>query len=146
MARIDRAAEKKMLRGYREEEVVRILKEAAKVGASAGAKVLKGKAPVGMSNRPSQYYRRLGLSHGTFRRSVKAAAIRGRGSAIKGLQGRTIGYVIGPIGRNAFTRHWIESGTRHARANPWVERSAPEALSVAQRASEAVLQAYARAT
>lgn len=135
-----------MLRGYREAEVIGILKEAAKLGAQAAAKVLKPKAPIGTAERLSQYYRRLGLQHGTFRRTIRAAAIRGRGSAIQGLQGRTIGWVIGPMGKNAFTRHWIEYGTRHARSNPWVERSATEALSVARGASDAVLSAYARRT
>lgn len=143
-ARIDRADEKRMLKGYSDDAVQHILTDAAKEGGRAGAAVLKAAAPVGVSARLSQYYRRLGLPHGTFRRSVRAAPIRGRGSAISGLQARTVGVVVGPMGSKAFTRGWIEQGTTHSRANPWVERSAAAALSAAQRGSEAVLELYAR--
>jgi hypothetical protein len=142
-ATLDRREEEKMLARYHGSEVEFILKEAAKAGGKAGAQVLKPNAPIGTSQRLSQYYRRMGLQHGTFRRSVRAAMIRGRGSAIKGLQGKTVGYVIGPIGKNAFTRAWIEQGTRTARANPWVEQSASASLSAAHDASDAVLTLYA---
>ena len=144
-AHLDRSAELKQLRRYGNAEIDRILKESAKLGANAAAKVLRAAAPIGKSQRPSQYYRRNGLGHGTFRKSVKAAIIRGRGSMIAGLQGRTIGYVIGPMGSKGFTRNWIEHGTRRGMpANPWVERESTAALSVAQRASESVLEAYIR--
>lgn len=142
-ASIDRRAETRFLARYHPAAVDHILGEAARVGAVGAARVMRGYAPVGTSDRQGQYYRRMGLGHGTFKKSVKAAKIRGRGSLIRGLQGRTIGYVIGPIGKTAFTRAWIEYGTSNERANPWVARSAAEALSTAQRASEAVLTLYA---
>lgn len=142
-ARLDRAEEERYLRKFSGSAVDHILGEAAKVGAKAAAQVMRSAAPVGTAQRLSQYYRRMGLSHGTFRKSVRAALIRGRGSAIN-LQGRTIGYVIGPIGKNAFTRAWIEQGTSHARANPWVEQAASPALTVAREASESVLEVYSR--
>lgn len=144
---IDRAAEQKMLKGYRPEAVTAILQQAAKEGGRAAKAVLAPRAPIGTSSRLSQYYRRLALAHGTFRRSVRAAMIRGRGSALgKGLQGRTVGYVIGPIGKNAFTRGWIELGTRHQKARPWVEEAAGQALTAAYAASDAVLTLYAEKT
>lgn len=129
--------------------VDRALEDAAKAGATAAVKVLRPRAPVGTSQHPSLYYRRNGLSHGTFRKSVRAAKIRGRRSALAGLQGRTIGYVIGPLGKNAFTRYWIEAGThgpgRHrVAARPWIEGAASSTFSVARSASEAKLTAYAR--
>lgn len=141
---IDRTAEKRLLARYSAVAVEHVMGEAAKVGAQAGAKVLRAAAPIGVARRLSQYYRRMGLGHGAFRSSVRAAAIRGRHSAISGLQGATIGYVIGPIGRNAFTRGWIELGTRHQRANAWVERTADAALATAKAGSEAVLDLYDR--
>lgn len=141
---IDREAEKRMLRGYSSEAVTFILKQAAKAGGKAAAAVVKAEAPIGTSTRLSQYYRKMGLAHGTFRHSVRAAEIRGRGSMIKGLQGNTVGQVIGPIGKNAFTRAWIELGTVHQKARPWIEPLAAAALSVARSASEAVLDLYAR--
>lgn len=145
-SQIDRRAELAKLRAYSNDAVDHILKEAARVGAGGAKKVMVAEAPVGTAQRLSQYYRKMGLSHGTFRKSIRAAAIRGRGSMIGGLQGRTVGYVVGPIGKNAFTRAWIEFGTRRGMpANPWVERSASEALSVAREASGAVLALYAEA-
>lgn len=142
--RIDRTAERRMLGGYSPDAVEHILKEASKVGAQDAAKVMRSAAPVGTASRLGQYYRRMSLAHGTFRKSVRAAAIRGRGSAIKGLQDKTIGQVIGPIGKTAFTRAWIELGTTHSRANPWVEKVSTVALGAAQRGSDAVLSLYAR--
>lgn len=136
-----------MLKGYSASAVEHVLKEAARVGGRDAAKVMRAVAPIGTSQRLSQYYRKLGLQHGTFRKSVKAAAIRGRGSMISGLQGRTVGMVIGPIGKNAFTRSWIEEGTRRGMpATHWVAHVAAAALSVARGASEAVLELYARRT
>ena len=142
---IDRKAEMAMLRGYSSSAVDYILKEAARVGAKGALAVMRDAAPIGTSSRLSQYYRKMGLGHGTFRKSVRAAPIRGRGSAISGLQGRTVGQVIGPMGKNAFTRAWIEFGTRRGeRADPWVERIASAAFTVAREASESVLALYAR--
>jgi hypothetical protein len=142
-AKLDREDEKKMLARYKSDAVEYILKEAAKAGGKAGAQVLKAEAPIGTSKRLSQYYRRNGLKHGTFKRSIRAALIRGRGSAIKGLQGKTVGYVIGPIGKNAFTRAWIELGTKHQPAHHWMEDVASAALGASYAASDAVLTLYA---
>ena len=135
-ARLDRTAERRMLARFKPHEVDHVLLEAAKVGGQAGAKVLRSNAPVGTAARLSQYYRAHGLSHGTLRKSVRAAQIRGRHTAIVGLQGRTVGYVIGPIGRQAFTRAWVEARTH------WTEHTAPAALAVAHDASDAVLVLY----
>lgn len=139
---LDRSAEEKYLRGFTASAVDHILSEAAMVGGKDAAAVLRGAAPIGTSKREGQYYRAHGLGHGTFRRSVRAAAIRGRRTAIRGLQARTVGVVIGPLGKLGFTRLWIERGTRQERANPWIERHAGEAFSAAQRGSDAVLALY----
>lgn len=145
-ATIDRREEQKFLKGYSASAVEHILGEAAKEGGKAGAAVLKSNAPIGTSARLSQFYRKMGWGHGKLRGSVRAAMIRGRNSFIPNLQGRTIGYVIGPIGKAAFTRAWVEGGTaRGEAANPWVESGATAALSVAREASEAVLTLYAEA-
>ena len=143
-AKLDRDAELRMLAAYDDHAVQKIMEQAAESGGKQAAKVLKDAAPIGTARRLSQFYRRQGLQHGTFRSSVRAAKIRGRGSALVGLQGRTIGYVVGPIGSKAFTRHWIESGTSHQRANPWIAQTASAALSVARDASDAVLTLYAK--
>jgi hypothetical protein len=143
-AKFDRRQEKEMLKGYSPEAVTNILQEAAKHGATEGAKVLRAEAPIGVAERLSQYYRRKGLAHGTFRKSVRAAMIRGRRALVTGLQGKTVGYVMGPLGPNAFTRGWIEAGTTHSRANPWVARTSDAAFSVARQGSEAVLELYVR--
>jgi hypothetical protein len=171
-ARIDREAEKRLLARYSADNVLFILKEAARVGAQGGAKVMKAEAPVGESKRLSQYYRRMGLGHGSFRQSIRAALIRGRGSAIKGLQGKTVGYVIGPMGKNAFTRAWVEAGTKAhdqgrrnagragrevqqghgkgqhpgAEGRRWMGAVAGPALDTARAASEAVLDLYMNRT
>ena len=129
---IDRAAEIKLLARYDEASVAKVLKEAAKVGANAAQLIVKSAAPLGTSARLSQYYRANGLGHGTFRRSVRAAPIRSRPG---------IGYVIAPIGSKAFTRYWIERGTKHQRANPWFP--ADRAARSAADSSAAVLAHYA---
>lgn len=140
---LDTRAQDKLLRKFRPVEVEKILGKAALAGANSGRKVLTGRAPVGTSKREGQFYRRNGYGHGTFLGSVKARRIRKRG-----LQEKTIGYVIGPIGKRAFTRHWIEYGTRShgkhpgERATHWVERSADAAFSEAQKASEDALIRY----
>jgi hypothetical protein len=148
---IDRREEARMMAGYTPSAVDHILKEAAKYGGKAGAAVMKGEAPTFAYDMKRQgkrmWYRRNSLSDGTFKRSVRAAAIRGRGSAIKGLQGRTVGVVIGPIGKNAFTRAWIELGTRHGeQGTHWVEKVASAALRASYEASDSVLSLYAKRT
>jgi len=151
IARIDRRAEVAYLARFTPDEVDKIVAQAAGYGGRAAAKVLAPQAPIGTAKRLSQYYRRMGLGHGTFRRSVRAAKIRGRGSALRGQLGKTVGYVIGPIGKNAYTRAWIELGTRPHGGhpgegpNPWVEQAASDALSVARDASDAVLALYGEA-
>ena len=174
-AKIDRDAEKRLLERYSADNVLFILKEAARVGAQGGAKVMKAEAPIGEAKRLSQYYRLTGRRHGNFRGSVRAALIRGRGSQIKGLQGRTVGYVVAPMGRKAggsTLRAWVESGTRPhdmGRRNVgrmgrevqigrgrgqhpgspgrhWMDGVAGPALGVARDASEAVLDLYMRRT
>lgn len=118
-------------------------------GGKAGAVVMRQRAPVGRSAHLSQYYRRSGLGHGTFRKSVTSRKIRGRSAAIN-IQGKTIGVVMGPIGKNAFTRFWIEEGTRgpgrhRVAANPWVEAVAPSAFAAARIATDRMLESYAKA-
>lgn len=148
-ARLDTTQQQRFLKRYTELNVTKELDVAAKAGADAAKKVLVANAPVGTSEHPSQYYRKMSLPHGTFRRSIRAAKIRGRRSALKGLQGATVGYVVGPMGKNAFTRYWREQGTngpgRHRVAGlHWTEHSAGMALSVARSASESKLAAYAK--
>lgn len=144
-SRVDRRAELAKLRHYSADAVDHILREAAKVGANGAKVVIKAEAPIGTSTRLSQYYRAHGLGHGTLRASVRAAPIRGRGSMIKGLQARTVGYVIGPIGKNAFTRYWVEMGTRHQPGQHWLAHILSAAVSVARSGSGAVLDLYQRA-
>lgn len=88
-------------------DIDKVLQKAALAGAKAAERIVRPAVPIGTSRRPSQYYRRQGLGHGTFARTVKARRIRKRGD-----QRTTIGYVIGPAGKNAFTRAWIAGGTR----------------------------------
>lgn len=149
-ARLDTRAQDAFLRRYKPDAVDRILTEAAAAGAKAGVNVLRNRAPTGSSSHPSQYYRRNGLGHGTFRKSVKAAKIRGRRGAIN-IQGKTVGYVMGPMGKNAFTRSWREAGTNgpgrhHVRGLHWTEAAAGQSFSVARGASEGILVRYAKAT
>ena len=124
--RVDRSQEEKLLRAYAAPEVARILKRAAQVGAEAGAKVLKDKAPIGVAERLSQAYRKLGLQHGALRGSVRAAAVRTRPGI----------YVFGPMGRGAVARAFVAHRTR------WAERYALPAFLVAREASDAVLLRY----
>jgi hypothetical protein len=136
--KIDRKQELKLLAAFDGASVSRVMGIAAEKGAKAAAKAVKSRAPIGTSDRLSQYYRRMGLGHGTLRSSVKAAKIQARGSRM--IQG----YVVGPIGSKAFTRGWVELGTRRQGANPWLERMAGAALRVAQHAAEDVLELYAK--
>jgi hypothetical protein len=124
---IDRAAEKRMLERYEKRDVEKIMREAAKVGAKAAELSMRPEAPVGTAERLSQYYRREGLKHGTFRKSVRASQIRQRD---------TIGYVVGPIGSKGFTRHWIEQRTG------WVSRAADKALGTARNIAESIIARY----
>ena len=137
--KLDRRQEQRLLAAFKAQPVQRIMGIAAEKGAKAAAKVVKSRAPIGTAARLSQYYRRMGLGHGTLRRSVRAAPIRTRGAGIRG-------YVVGPMGRNAFTRGWVELGTRRSAGKHWLASTASAALSVARDASEAVLQLYARRT
>lgn len=127
--KIDRTAELALLKRYEPASVTKIMAEAARIGGIASAQVVKSATPIGTAERLSQYYRRMNLRHGTLRASVRAAKIRSRA---------TIGQVVGPIGSKAFTRGWVELRTG------WTAHVASSALTVAERASEAVLERYAR--
>lgn len=145
---IDTREQDRFLRRYNARGVETALTVAAAAGGKAGAAVLRSAAPVGKSARQSQYYRKSGLGHGTFKKSVTSRKIRGRSGALN-VQGQTVGVVIGPIGKNAFTRYWIEAGTKgpgqhRQRANPWVERSADETFRAARVATDNMLEAYAK--
>lgn len=149
--RIDDHEWQAFIRRYSPREIDRIMQLAAAAGARAGAKVLKASAPVGRSSRPSQFYRREGGGHGQFKASVRAGRIRKRG-----VQARTIGYVVGPMGKFGFTRSWIAGGVRPhgyktrpgkhpgASPNPWFERAQSPAERAAEEASRRVIEKYAR--
>jgi hypothetical protein len=150
-ASLDTRAQDRFLARYSSANVDKAMTAAGLRGATAARAVLKERAYTGKSLRPSQYYRRMKLEHGTLKASVRAAKIKGRGSALGGLQGRTIGWVIGPIGKNAFTRHWVEKGFQHAgkggkrvEGHPWVEEAASETLEVANHVADSLMSAYAR--
>lgn len=140
--------------------IEQLLNRAAKAGAVAGVGVLRPAAPRGSQKRLSQYYRRMHLSHGTFRRTVQGKAIKRRDWDLSHF---TVGYVLGPMGDNAFTRAWIEYGTaphdqrfkgakknfgrgrgQHPgeRATFWMQRSAPRAFAAATAASDQILGRY----
>lgn len=148
-ATIDKRAQDRFLARYTGTNVDEVLTKAAQVGGKAASLALRDKAPIGTAKRLGQYYRRKELKHGTFRKSVTSRKIRGRRAALKGLQGRTVGVVIGPIGPNAFTRAWLEFGTvgpgkHRQQGTHWVERAAIESLEVARLGSDSVLTEYAR--
>lgn len=132
--RIDRTQELRLLDRFSERSVDKIMREAAKVGAKAAELSMRPEAPVGAAERLSQYYRRMGLKHGTLRRSVRAAKIRSRAA---------IGYVVGPIGSKSFTRHWVELGTYQAKPHPWFGPAAKRASAVAMDVGDSVLRHYA---
>jgi hypothetical protein len=150
--RVDDSGTRALLRHYGQDKLDRIFQSSARAGAKAAEPILQRAAPRGRSRKRSQFYRREGLQHGAFAATVKARRIRK-----KGIQKRTIGFVVGPAGRNAFTRHWIGGGVRphlirrgrggriqhpgHT-ADRWVEQAAPAALAAANRASEAVIVRY----
>lgn len=148
----------KLIAHYEPEKIAKILQSAARAGAKAAEPIIAGAAPTGKSLRPSQFYRREGLSHGAFAATVKARRIRK-----KGIQAKTIGFVIGPAGRNAFTRPWIALGTKAheiriktkgfgrykvlhhpgQHANPWIDRVLGPASAAALERSEAILNRWA---
>jgi len=148
---VDDRGQRALMAHYAPEKLERMFQAAARAGAKAAEPILVAAAPVGRGARPSQFYRREGLGHGTFRGSVKARRIRKRG-----LNRRTIGFVIGPAGKAGFTRHWIAGGTRPhlvprgrrrvrhpgQRANPWVVGAAGPAAAAARAASDAVILRY----
>jgi hypothetical protein len=143
----------KLMRLYEPRRLDQVVTAAARAGAKAAEPIIRAAAPVGRSRRPSQFYRREGLLHGNFRASVKARKIRRRG-----IQAKTVGYVIGPAGRAGFTRYWIAGGTRphdipRGRAgkvrhpgqkpDPWFDRVLGPAVVAANTRSSAVLTRYA---
>lgn len=128
---IDRTQERRLLARYEPAKVERILREAAAAGAESARMVMSSQAPIGTAQRLSQYYRKLHLRHGALRESVRSAEIRSR---LSGITGR----VIGPMGRGAVARAFV-AARKH-----WPASSARMAFTAAQRASETVLEAYAR--
>lgn len=128
---IDRTAEKHLLARYTPVKVEVILREAAAAGAESARMVMSSQAPIGTAQRLSQYYRKLHLRHGALRGSVRSAEIHNR---LTGMVGR----VIGPMGRGAVARAFV------AVRKHWPASSARTALFAAQRASDTVLEAYAR--
>lgn len=123
-----------MLEHYTPEAVARILETAAEAGAKAAAKVVEAGVPVGRTPGRSPLYRRLGLNHGALRGSTRAARFRDRSLP---------GFVIGPIGRAAFTRSWVDQGNRHQRGQHYIDRTGRRALLEAEHASDRVLTSYA---
>ncbi len=144
--RIDDRQTQAFMRRYTPREIDKVLQLAAAAGARAGAKVERAHAPIGKSKRESQFYRRQHAGHGEFARSVKATKVRQRG-----IQARTIAYVVGPQGKFGFTRAWIEGGTKPHKghpgqaANPWFERGLPAALKAAETATRTVIDKYGTA-
>lgn len=82
------------------------LRAARTQAGRAAGRIVRAAAPRGQSDRPSAYYRRNDLPHGTFAGSVRARGIR------KGARQGIRGAVIGPMGKQGFTRHWIAFGTK----------------------------------
>ena len=128
---IDRRDEKRMLARFTAEAVAEVMDEAAAFGAKEAAKVVKAKAPVGVSERPSAWYRLRGYGHRTLKNSVQAAAI---GSPGRGMAGQ----VVGPMGDEGFARGFV------AKRTGWPASAASLARTVAYRASDAVLTLYAK--
>ena len=138
------------VRKFTPKEIDKLMTRATAIGSRAAAKVIKPQAPIGTSNRPSQFYRANGGGHGSFRASVRAKKIRPRGN-----NARTIGYVIGPMGKFGFTRAWAEYGTkphgyrsrpgRHpgAKARPWFGAAASAGEAAATSATQRILDKYA---
>ena len=150
--KVDDSGQRALMRHYAPDKLDKIFAASARAGAKAAESVMQAAAPVGKSKRPSQFYRRQALGHGTFKDSVKARRIRKRN-----INRETVGFVVGPAGKAGFTRHWISGGTRPhlirrgrggrikhpgSRGNPWVERVAGRALAAATKASDAVIVRY----
>lgn len=129
---VDRRAELRMLAGYTPEAIERILVEAAAAGGDAGAPMMKGAAPIGRGPLDSRY-RRAGLRHGAFRDTVTSARIHRRGRAGE------VGVVVGPMGRHAWIRGFVEKRTR------WGVRTAGRVVVAMRQASDRVLVRYAAA-
>lgn len=148
--KIDDREWQRYVRKFGPRELDKLLAKASGAGARAAAKTIKADAPVGTS-APSQFYRANGLGHGTFKRSIKAARIRK-----VGVQARTVGHVIGPMGKLGFTRAWVEGGTkahgyktragRHpgARGKHWFEAASRAGSAVATTATQRILDTYAK--
>jgi hypothetical protein len=105
----------------------RIMGDAVRAGAEAGAEVMQANAPIGTSSRPSQYYRARGYGHGTLRSSIRARKID------------DLAYAMAPMGPKGFARAFVEIKSH------WTRRVKGQVRKAAQRASEAVLDRYARA-
>lgn len=157
---VDSRAIDELMRQFEPARVEKILKGARGAGSRAASRVVKGAAPTGRG-RPGQYYRAQGWGHGTLKASVKARSIR------RNRRQGVLGVVIGPMGRQAFTRHWVEHGTRAhvipprrgargiadvarglytrhpgSQGRKWLDRVAPQALNAAVVAAERVLFRY----
>ena len=132
-------------------EIDRIMLKASRAGAAAAAKVIKAQAPIGTSDRPSQFYRANSGKHGSFRASVKARKIRQRGT-----NARTIGHIVAPMGAFGFTRAWVEAGTKAhgyrtrggqhpgSPGRHWFRSAADAGTAVADTATTRILETYAR--
>jgi hypothetical protein len=132
-------------RKFTPKEIDKLLTKASRAGATAAAKVVKARAPIGTSDRPSQYYRKTRAGHGSFRATVRAKQMRKRG-----LNAQTVGHVIAPMGKFAFTRAWLEAGTRPHGGHPgtagkhWFRSAADAGSGVANTATARILETYAR--
>lgn len=148
---IDDREWQRYVRKFSPREIDKMLAKASAAGARAAAKVIKAQAPVGTSDRPSQFYRQNGLRHGAFKKSVKAARIRARRA-----NAGTVGHVIGPMGKTGFTRAWVEGGTkphgyrsrrgRHpgSPGRHWFESASRAGSGVAATATRRFLDEYGR--
>lgn len=139
---LDRRAEKAYIAKFKPTKVDAVLKKASAAGAMAAKSVVKGGAPTGTSRREGQFYRRTGLGHGTFASSISAKAIR------HSREPRTVGHVIGPMGKKGFTRAWREFGTKPHHGHPgsrglhWLGNVAGRAFAEARVVSERFLVEY----
>jgi hypothetical protein len=152
-----------LMRALEPAPVDKALRAARTQAGRAAGRIVKTAAPRGKSERAGPYYRRHGLGHGTFAASVRARAIkRGARQGIRGV-------VIGPMGKQAFTRHWIAFGTkehlipprrgvssiaslalgrssfrRHPgqAAQPWLDGAAGPAIDAAEAAAVKVFHRY----
>lgn len=146
------------LKRYTQREVEIVLTKAGSAGARAALPIVRAAVPIGTSKRVGQYYRKMNLTHGTLRASVRSRKIRRRG-----VQSETIGWVIGPMGkdvasRRGFIRVWVAGGTRPhlirrgrggriqhpgQAANHWAYGPLESASEAAAMKAEAKLRQYA---